>query len=132
MNEHEEQTIAAFILKERQDRYRFLLGNSDPRKRAKGLDRLNHCADLDPRYATWLPGNTDVVRLLRREGSPGEVYVISNTDAIDGKMLPLEEAIDEAEDGGWGTIISCIPGQLAYYRGEEGEGRALLKRKPGA
>lgn len=132
MNEHEEKTIAAFFLKAKQDRYRFLLGNPDPRKRNKGLDRLNHCADLNPVYATWLPSNADVARLLRQEGSPEEVYVISETESIDGKVLPLEEAICETESGGWGTIISCIPGQLAYYYGEEGETRAILKRKPGA
>lgn len=132
MNEHEEKTIAAFILKEKQDRYRFLLGNPDPRKRNKCLDRLNHCADLNPKYVTWLPSNADVVRLLRQEGSPKDVYIISDTEAIDGKVLPLQEAVSEAESGGWGTIISCIPGQLAYYYGEEGESRAILKRKPWA
>ncbi len=132
MNEHEEKTIAAFILKERQERYRFLLGNSNPRKRNEGLDRLNHCADFNLKYVMWLHSNADVTQLLRQEGSPEKVYVISDTKSIDGKVLPLAQAIEEAESGGWGTIISCVAGQLAYYYGEHGESRAILKRKPRA
>lgn len=47
--EHEEKTIQAFILKEKRHRFRHLLAS--PEKRGPGLDRLNHCRDLDPRYA---------------------------------------------------------------------------------
>ena len=43
----------------------------------------------------------------------------------------LAEAVAEVAIGGWGTIISCLPGQLAYYYDECGERRMLLERKPG-
>lgn len=128
MNEHEEKTIDAFILKERRDRYKFLLGSDDHKRRSQCTNRLNHWRDFDPKYATWLPSNANVVALLRREGSPESVYVISNTDSIDKKVMPLVDAVSEAESNGWGTIISCIPGRLAYYYDEEGESRAILKR----
>ncbi|MEI8016952.1 MAG: hypothetical protein WCH39_02075 [Schlesneria sp.] len=42
--------------------------------------------------------------------------------------MELSEAISQTELAGWGTIISCIPGQLAYYYGECGELRVLLTR----
>jgi hypothetical protein len=42
--------------------------------------------------------------------------------------MPLEEAVAAAEAGGWGTIVICIPRQLAYYFDECGERRALLVR----
>ena len=32
--------------------------------------------------------------------------------------------------GGWGTIVSCLPGRLAYYYDEEGARRMLLERAP--
>ena len=126
MNEHEKQTISAFILKEKRPRYRLIL--DDPQRRASGLDRLNHCRDLDPKYVTWLRSNAAVVELLREAGSPETVYVISSTAAIDGQLLPLQAAVEGASLGGWGTIISCVPGRLAYYYDEVGERRALLQR----
>jgi len=128
MNEHEAKTIDAFIVKEKRERYKFLLGN--PKKRKAALDHLNHFYDLDEKYVTWLPSNASVEGMLRQEGSPEEVYVISDIQNIDGRLMPLGDAISETISGGWGTIISCIPGQLAYYHGEAGEGEAILKHKP--
>ena len=43
--------------------------------------------------------------------------------------MELSEAISQTELTGWGTIISCIPGQLAYYDDECGERRILLARE---
>ncbi len=131
MNVHEERTIGAFIQKEKQDRYRFLLGSSDPRRRAEGVGRLNHCQDLNLKYVSWCPSNTDIAQLLRSEGSPEKVYVLSCTGSIDGKIMLLDDAARAVIEAGWGTIISCIPGQLAYYYDELGERRGLLRRKPG-
>ena len=127
MDEHEEKMIDAFIVKEKRDRYKSLLSNS--KKRNATLDCLNHFHDLDEKYVTWLPSNAVVEHILRQEGSPENVYVISNTKDIDGKLIPLDEAVYKTALGGWGTIISCIPGQLAYYYDEVGVRRAILKRK---
>lgn len=128
MNEHEEKTIVAFILRGKRHRYAYLLDN--PQKRNQALDRLNHCRDLDPRYVTWLRSNTDVVGLLRQEGCPSHVYLISCADELDGRTLSLEDALELVSCEGWGTIVSCVPGRLAYYYDEEGERRALLKKEP--
>ncbi len=126
MNEHEEKTVESFILREKRHRYKYLLDHS--KKRAAELDRLNHCTDLDPRWISWLRSNTAVVDLLWKEGSPKEVYLISASDDLDGRTMMLEEAIEECPERGWGTIVSCIPGRLAYYYDECGERRALLKK----
>jgi hypothetical protein len=130
MNEHEDKFIASFILKEKQERYRFLLDSPNPNRRAQCTNRLNHCGDLEEKYATWLPSNADVVRLLKQEESPKQVYILSCGSSLDGKTIPLEEAIQQIPgDGGWGTIVSCIPGRLAYFYDEEGLRRAILKRE---
>jgi hypothetical protein len=112
MIEHEEQTIKAFMLKEKRDRYLSLLVNKKRRKEI--LDRLNHCKDFDERFIQWLPSNADIVNMLLQAGSPLEVYVISDSK-IDGKVMALADAIHETSINGWGTIVSCIPGKLAYY-----------------
>src|SRR6266508_6439554 len=115
MNEHEEKVIAAFIVKEKQNRYRFLLNSSNPKRRIECVNRLNHCRDLNLKYVTWLPSNAAVLDLLKREGSPAQVYLISGSRTLDGHTMPLEmavAAVDVMPENGWGTIISCIPGQL--------------------
>ena len=126
MHPHEEATIRAFVAPPR--RTRWLESLASPKRRRRFLDRLNHCRDIDERYATPLPSNADVVAILRASGAPGTCYILSDTENLDGRELPLAEAVVEAESGGWGTLISCIPGQLGYYYDECGERRMLLKR----
>jgi hypothetical protein len=126
MNTHEEKTIGAFIVSPRRSRY--LLCLASKKRRGPFLDCLNHCRHLDERFATLMKSNADIAAELRRRGAPDACYVISATEGIDGKTLPLEEAIEAAEMGGWGTIISCLPGRLAYYYGECGECRMILER----
>jgi len=127
MHAHEEATIRAFVHPPRRPRWLESLASAE--RRSRFLARLNHCRDLDERYARLLPSNADVVAILRRCGAPATCYVVSATMALDGREMPLEEAVAEASQGGWGTILSCLPGQLAYYHDECGERRLLLERR---
>ena len=129
MQSHEEALVDAFIIPAKRQRYKELLGN--PRRRAKILNGLNHCSDFDPRYATEIPSTTDVFALLRSRGAPEFCYIISDVKELDGKTMPLQQAIQEAEEHTWGTLIGCIPGRLAYYYDEDGLQRLLLERVPG-
>lgn len=138
MNEHEEKFIKSFITKEKQGRYRFLLSSKELKRRIECLDRLNHCGDFNEKRIMWLPRdprsntrNAEIADILRQNGSPEIVYVLSCSCPADGKMMPLIQAMNETTASGWGTIISCIPGKLAYYYDEEGERRAILQRKLG-
>lgn len=126
MHPHEEATIRAFVVPAR--RTRWLESLTSEKRRRAFLDRLNHCRDIDERYATPLSSNADVVAVLRANGAPATCYVLSDTAALDARELPLAEAVAEAESSGWGTLISCLPGRLAYYYDECGERRMLLKR----
>lgn len=133
MYPHEEATIRAFITPAR--RIRWLESLASAKRRGRFLDRLNHCRDIDERYATPLPSNADVVAVLKALGAPATCYVVSCTADLDARELPLARAVAEAESGGWGTLIICVPGRLAYYYDECGERRMLLKRAapgPGA
>jgi hypothetical protein len=97
------------------------------KRRRRFLDRLNHCRDFDERCATPLPSNADVVRVLRSRGAPSRCFVVSDSATIDGRELPLVEAIEQAESCGWATLVSCVPGLLAYYRDESGTRRLLAR-----
>ncbi|MFO0798318.1 MAG: hypothetical protein U0804_12645 [Gemmataceae bacterium] len=123
---HDEAVVRAFITPAR--RGRWLEALADPTRRPAFLDRLNHCPDLDPRFAVAVPRGADVADLLRSRGAPLTCYVLSATEALDCRELPLGEAVAAVEAGGWGTIVSCLPGRLAYFYDECGERRLLLER----
>jgi hypothetical protein len=122
----EDATVRAFIVPAKRDRYATLLANS--KKRAAFLDGLNHCHDFDARYATALPSTTDVPALLRSHGAAATCRVISDYRKIDGREMLIEDAVREAEGSGLGSLLCCVAGQLAYYVGESGEQRLLLRR----
>ena len=120
----EELIVRAFIVPHR--RSRWLSSLASAKRRSKFLDCLNHCADLDLRYAELVASNVDMVALLRSRGAPTTCYVVSDVAAIDGQVLPLAEAVAAAELAGWGTLISCVPGSLGCYIDEAGTRRRLL------
>ena len=129
MHPHEAQIVRTFFVREKRERYLAMLGGS---QRPKALGRLNHFHDLDERWSRIIESPTDVLSLLRELGALGTCYVLSDIPEIDGRDMPLAEAIGIAEVGNWGTIIGCIPGKLAYYRGEasqHGTRRLLLERR---
>jgi hypothetical protein len=127
MHPSEEATIRAFIQAPRRARWLELLAS--PRRREKFLDRLNHCQDFDERLASSVRSGAAALAALRERHAPQTCYVVSSGPAnLDGREAPLSEAIEKAEAGGWGTLIICIPGHLAYYHDECGERRWLLER----
>jgi hypothetical protein len=135
MNEHgilhEQATIKAFIQKERQERSLFLL--SHPSRRHDFTRQLAHFKWFDSHFAKPLLPETahttaEIVALLRKKGSGRTVWVISESPSIDARELGLEEAMAEVWGGSMGTILSCIPGKLGFFRGEEMKSELLLER----
>lgn len=128
MNEQETLIIDTFISRDYRDRLKFLLNH--PKKRIVGLQWLNGPLDLDPRYKYPIRPKSDaeLVELLRKEGCPDQVYLMSSTRHLDGKILPLDDAVKQIGCYGYGTIMSCIPGKLAYWYAEEGAEKAILKK----
>ena len=46
--------------------------------------------------------------------------MISEQSTIDGQELALEEALSAVWGKGVGSVLSCVPGKLAYFENEEG------------
>ena len=65
--------------------------------------------------------------LLKRKGALDSCHVTSSNADIDDREMPLREALRETVGSGFGTIISCIPGKLAYFEGEEQNERYILE-----
>lgn len=128
--------VKSFFNKRVQDRVLFELFSSDKR-RNRGLNRLCHDyrRTLREEYLIEIPTpNSDpkeVADLLKRSGAGKSCYAMSwNTD-IDGKHLPLEDALDAAVGYGFPSFILCVPDKLAYFEAEQGFGsppRFMVKK----
>lgn len=129
---HEEATVRAFIVRDKQDRVLSFLTN--PKNRKKITGELSHFRWLDRRFATpvkwkanpalklWAryeDGNSNLLEFLRSKGAGPTCWVVSEIAAIDGQELQLELAIETVSGSGMGTILSCIPGKLAYFEDED-------------
>jgi hypothetical protein len=124
----EEALFRAFIIPRRKSHYVARLAN--PKTREKILWALDHgvVRDLDPRYTFQVePGYQTpdhIYGFLRGRGAPERCYVMSGDWEVDGKYLPLKEALN----GIGPFLISCIPGRLAFYESDEESGRYILER----
>jgi hypothetical protein len=121
---HLEALIEAFVLPERRERYLFLART--PKRRTEITKRLAHWQDFDARCALALPSDARssaaaVARFLTARGAPPSCYVLSESRGYDGRLMPLVDAAAGIFGRGMGTVLSCIPGRLAYYESEDGE-----------
>jgi hypothetical protein len=125
---HEQALIAAFVKRNKRDRYRQILSN--PRHRRKLTNQLAHFTDFDPKYRLPIPSNKlfveNIAIELQRRHSPSIVFAISEDPALDQKELPLLEALKQIVGRGMGTVLSCIPGRLAFVETEDE--RFILER----
>ena len=130
LNTHEYEFARNFILPEKRTRYLSLLESKSGRK--KIVNGFNHCCDLDPRFTSRIPGNQSsaesIEAMLRQKGAPDSCYVMSDNPDIDGREMPLTEALSKTVGMDAGTLVSCIPGKLAYFEMEGFDGRYILLR----
>jgi hypothetical protein len=113
------------------ERERYLEIVLKPKRREKFLRELGHFKALDPRYVVTIPTSkrraTDIALILAHKGAPKSCWVTSEDSRIDGKDMPLDEALRMIVGYGMGTFLSCIPGKLAYF--EDEEVRWILERR---
>ena len=125
---NEQSLIAAFVKRSKRDRYREILSN--PRLRHKFTNQLAHFADFDPRYRLPIPSNKlfvgNIARELQKRHSPNIVFAISEDPSLDQKEIPLVNALEQIVGGGMGTVLSCLPGRLAFVETEDE--RFILER----
>jgi hypothetical protein len=120
--------IAEFVKRSKRDRYREFLSNT--RLRHKFINQLPHFADFDPKYR--LPISSDKLLIenitaeLQKRHCPSVVYAISEDPTLDQRELPLTEALNRIVGRGIGTVLSCIPGRLAFVETEDE--RYILER----
>jgi hypothetical protein len=125
---HEEALVKAFIPAHRQERFLEIIAK--PKKRAKLLTQLAHFKALNPKFMVMIPSNqqgpAELAKLLRAKGAGSTCYIMSENPKLDGRELDLGTALKETVGGDMGTLISCVPGRLGYFEGEDG--RCILER----
>jgi hypothetical protein len=121
--------VRAFIHPRRREQ--FLSRLASPRTRRKLLDQLAHFRDLDPRFARRIPPGErtadKVYRRLKGLGAPATCYVLGSGE-LDGREIDLREALEAIVSQSFGDFLSCIPGRLGYFEGEEADERYILER----
>jgi hypothetical protein len=126
----EELFVKTFIDPDKQSRYLDLLAN--PKRRNGFLHRFAHHLDYIPLLAIHIqPAQQkaeQIYQRLKKRGASDTCHVMSEWSEIDGKDISLSEALDQVVGVGMGTVISCIPGRLAYYEAEEVGHRYILTK----
>jgi len=133
--ECEETLVRSFFIKSIQERFLFEL--SSPKKRKAAIGRLSHRYrdTMNEKYMIEIPKpNNDykeIEKILKKYGAEDFCYSISLNTEIDEKRLLLINALEKAVGFGLPSIISCIPGKLAYFESEQEYGappRFILKK----
>ena len=129
MNPHEVAFVGSFIVKPRRERALELLASS--KNRHKFTSKFDHhgrdyvipecIRPIEPRHQH----PPDIASILRAMGAPETCHVIGGQR--DGEDIELLAALKEIVGYGIGSVLSCIPGKLAYFEGELRE-RFLLVR----
>ena len=118
MNEqYEIEIISRFILPDKRSRYEFALPRT--RHRYAALVKLFANDEIDLRFAEEYGGAVSFFALSSIDKNT-ECYIVSCDEDSDGKVFPLEEAMEFADDASLGVIIYCPKQQLALYKGEHG------------
>jgi hypothetical protein len=120
MNPHESAFVESFIVKPRRERVLEFLASSKNRHKFTGM--FDHhgrnyivpgcIRQVEPRYQHA----SDLEQILRSMGAPATCHFIGGKH--DGEDLQLLAALREVVGYGIGTVLSCVPGRLAYFEAE--------------
>ena len=109
----------AFVGPRKRERYRTLLSN--PKKRSKITDRLNHHSLDDFKLSL-------IVKTAPRYSSKLTAYIISDCRDIDDRFVVVGQALELLYMSQFGTVVSLIPGILAAVKPEAPEPAFWLHR----
>jgi hypothetical protein len=130
MNEHE-RGFLDFLAEPTKRRMATLL-ELGGKRRADVRAMLDHSVRLHPLSCKHLTGSeadvTSVAAALRELGAPATCFVVSADSNLDGREMPLGDALNSVVSMGNGAFVSCIPGRLGFYEYEDMKSSYLLSR----
>ena len=120
MNNHIEQLlIKKFVIKDKQERYLNFL--SKEKTRQKFTSELYHFRDFKWNLFREIPGSESeshtIVTKVKSIKNISSCYVVSVNSEFEGKVISLEEAVENLV-GEEGTILIFGEAEIVYYEGE--------------
>jgi hypothetical protein len=95
---------------------------------------LYHTPEIDPRYKTPVGSQVENAYSALRKGGAGSIcYAISHDPELYGRTdlrRALKHIRDQADANINVALLSCVPGELAFWAGEYPDGWEILKRNP--
>ena len=125
----EEYFVKTFIV--RQCRQRLLMEFASPKRRQTGLLRFCHDAASYIIPATiFYRGNKlskkEIEQTLRPHSERAMCYALSTNETIDGKFLPISQALDAALGFGMPSILVCTHAVLIECEQSYGPAEKLI------
>jgi len=121
LNKHIEGLINSFIKPEKRDRYKNIFLKKDGMSQI--IAGLYHMSDFNENYIIQIsPQNhnyKDIYDLLIKNGATDNCYILSDNKDINEKEDKLLDVLEKIVGTGYIGIVSCIPGVLIYYEGED-------------
>lgn len=133
---HELGFVKAFIAPARRDRWVTTVQSGSAKARKKLVEALPHAlsSQLDPRHIIPVPHHLQrpdlLAQILTKLGGTAQCWVTSEAADLDGSFHDMQTALEGTLCRGLGTILSVVPGELAFFESEEME-RWVLAREPG-
>ncbi len=128
--DHEVAFVQAFLASPKRARWAQFLAS--PKRRWEILGRLGRHLPYLPELATEVPETqdfpTELEKLLRARGAGDTCHMIVDGLKLDGREVPLSQALHEICMHPSGAVLSCLPGRLAYYRPAAPNAGVILER----
>lgn len=122
--------VQAFFTASKRDRYLHLI--SSERGYERFIRDLAHVrglrSDATRPIASALQSPEGILAELTRLGAPADCMAFSEAPELDRQTMGLRDALTRVVGSGSATLISCVPGVLAYYEGESAGERWILAR----
>lgn len=128
--DHEAAFVKAFLASEKRARWSQYL--ADPKRRKEILSRMSVALPYLPELGTEVPGAQDfpieLEKLLRAKGAGPACHVMVDGLKIDGREMPLSEALRAICMHERAALLSCLPGRLAYFKPSSPGRGVILER----
>lgn len=105
---------------------------ASPRGRLKLIAEVEHLVDSGSPVVQHVEGaetEESLKSMLSQLGAPETCAVFSRDPRLCGREMPLSKAIHISVGGCRNVLVSCLPGELAFYESEE-KGKRYLLRVP--
>lgn len=122
----DEKIVHGFFLERFRARAEYLLEKGRRRDFLELIDPVRFRAEVIEEIPPVDQNPRSLLEQLRTLGAPKHCYVVSQHAQLDQPECSLESALQRTVGFIPDTIISCVPGVLAYYEGEPPNQRFIL------